>query len=482
MTAKTPPLSQKTRTSPASSSSQLEVRNPHNGKILARLKLATGKEIHQAIQSARSAFPKFRNWASFKRAELLWKIHGRIKKEADSLARLIMNEAGKPISLARGEVERTLQTFQTAAEEARRFGGDLIPLDLQPDSRGRIGLYRRFPIGPVLAITPFNFPLNLVAHKVAPAVAVGNTIILKPAEKTPLSALRLAEICREAGLPEGVLNEVVASPETISTAVADDRIKMLSFTGSVEIGWKLKALSGKKKVALELGGNAAAIVDEDADLEPAASRIARGAFAYAGQSCISVQRILIHEKVYQPFIRFLTEATQKEIKMGNPEDPEVLVGPLINEKTADRVEAWIEEAKQAGAKVLSGGRRFPGNFIEPTLLSNVRHDLSISCEEAFGPVALVESVKDFDEGVQAANDSRFGFQCGVFTNTLDHVLQAYQELEMGGIIINDYPTYRTDPMPYGGVKDSGFGREGVRYAMEEMTEPKLLVLRKSRWD
>lgn len=446
------------------------------------IKNSSSPEVERAIQSAEKAFPLFRQRASFERAGLLQKIHAGIEKEAELLARLIMKEAGKPISLARGEVERTLHTFQTAAEEARRFGGDLLALDLQSDSRGRFGLYRRFPVGPVLAITPFNFPLNLVAHKVAPALAVGNTVVLKPATKTPGPALQLAKICERAGLPRGVLNVVVCSPETIAGAIRDDRIKMITFTGSAAVGWKLREMCGKKKIALELGGNAAVIVDENADLKPVASRIARGAFAYSGQSCISVQRILIHHKVYRPFVRYLIEATRKEVVMGKPSNPKVIVGPLIEKATADRIESWIGEAKRRGAKVLIGGRRRPGNFIEPTILTNVHHHLSISCEEAFGPVALVEPVRDFDEAIRVANDSRFGLQYGVFTNTLDHVLEAYQKLEVGGVMINDYSTYRTDPMPYGGAKESGFGREGIRYAMEEMTEPKLLVVRKSRWE
>ena len=458
----------------------LEVRNPYGGKIIARVNLAGPKEIDDAISAAEGAFLSFREWASFERAELLQKIHAGIAKEAESLAQTIMRESGKPVSLARGEVQRTLHTFQTATEEARRFGGELLPLDLQPDSRGRSGLYRRFPIGPILAITPFNFPLNLVAHKVAPALAVGNTIVLKPATKAPLSALCLAKICGKAELPKGVLNVVVCSGDQMGRAMRDERIKMITFTGSAPVGWKLKGDSGKKKVALELGGNAAVIVDEDADLRPAAGRIARGAFAYAGQSCISVQRILVHRKVHSRFVRFFLEATRREIVMGNPANPKVLVGPLISKEAADRVESWIEEAKRKGAKVLLGGRRKPGNFIQPTVVTNVRHDLSINCQEAFGPIALVESVKNFEEAMRIANDSRYGLQYGVFTNSLDHTLEAFQKLEVGGVMINDYSTYRTDPMPYGGIKDSGFGREGVRYAMEEMTEPKLLVMRKSR--
>lgn len=460
----------------------LEVRNPYQGKVIARVAQAGEEEIDAAISAAEKAFVGLREWSSFERSELLWRIHAGIQEASETLARTIMLEAGKPISLARGEVTRSLHTFQTAAEETCRFGGDLLPLDLQPDSRGRSGLYRRFPIGPILAITPFNFPLNLVAHKVAPALAVGNSVVLKPASKTPLTALRLAKICEKAGLPKGVLNVVPCSSEVIGHAVRDPRIRMISFTGSAAVGWRLKEASGKKKVALELGGNAAVIVDENADLRPAASRIARGAFAYAGQSCISVQRILIHRKVYRRFVTYFVAAARKEAVMGKPANPKVIVGPLIEKETADRVEAWIGEARKSGAKVLLGGRRRPGNFIEPTILAHVGHRLSISCEEAFGPVALVEPVKDFDEAIRIANDSRFGLQYGVFTNTLDHVLEAYQRLEVGGMMINDYSTYRTDPMPYGGTKDSGFGREGIRYAMDEMTEPKLLVLRKSRWE
>lgn len=457
------------------------VRNPYNGRRVALVSEAGTPEVEQALEAAVRAFPVYRKWASFERSKLLWRIHGGIRKESEALARTICEESGKPISLARGEVERSLHTFETAAEEARRFGGDLLSLDLQPDSKGRFGLHRRFPIGPLLAITPFNFPLNLVCHKVAPALAVGNTVLLKPSTKTPLSALRLAKICEAAGVPEGVLNVLPCPPETIDSVLRDERIKMISFTGSAAVGWSLKERAGKKKVTLELGGNAAVIVDQDADLKPAAGRIARGAFAYAGQSCISVQRILIHKKMYRMFIRLFLTAVRQEIKMGDPKDPRVLVGPLIDEAARDRLLSWIDEAKREGAKALTGGKGRAGNFIEPTVLSHVRHGLSISSEEAFGPVATVEAIENFSEGITRANDSRFGLQCGVFTNTLDHLLEAYEFLEVGGVIVNDYPTYRTDPMPYGGTKDSGFGREGVRSAMEEMTEQKLLVMRNSRW-
>lgn len=461
---------------------EISVRDPWTGKITARVSAAGEEEIEKAIGSAVEAFARFRSWASFERAELLERIHDGIRKEAEGLARLILRESGKPITLARGEVERTLHTFRTASEEARRFGGDLLPLDLQRDSRGRFGLYRRFPIGPVLAITPFNFPLNLAAHKVAPALAVGNPVLLKPAPQTPLSVLRLAEICERAGLPPGVLSVLPAFPEVLRPAVKDSRIKMISFTGSAAVGWALKEASGKKKVLLEMGGNAACLVDSDADLKPAARRIARGAFVYAGQTCISVQRILIQQKVYRSFLRHFLSVVRQEIKTGNPRDPKVLAGPLIHPEAVERILSWIDEAKRAGAKILAGGRRKGKNFIEPTVLERVPHELPLSCEEAFGPVVSVEPFKNFSEGVRTANDSRYGLQCGVFTNTLDHLLEAYEELEVGGVIANDYPTYRTDPMPYGGMKDSGFGREGVRYAMEEMTEPKLLVVRKSRWE
>ena len=461
---------------------EISVRDPWTGKITARVSAAGEEEIEKAIRSAVEAFSRYRNWASFERAGLLQRIHDGVRKEAEPLAQLILRESGKPITLARGEVSRTLHTFQTAAEEARRFGGDLLPLDLQSDSRGRFGLYRRFPIGPVLAITPFNFPLNLAAHKVAPALAVGNAVLLKPAPQTPISVLRLARICEKAGLPPGVMSVLPAGPEAIRPAIKDPRIQMISFTGSAAVGWGLKEASGKKKVVLEMGGNAAVLVDQDADLKAAARRIARGAFVYAGQTCISVQRILIHQKVYAPFLRRFLSVTRKEIKTGNPRDPRVLAGPLINLEAVERVLSWIEEAKRAGAKILAGGRKRGKNFIEPTVLEKVPHGLPLSGQEVFGPVVLVEPVENFSEAVRRANDTRYGLQCGVFTNTLDHVLEAYEKLDVGGVMINDYSTYRSDPMPYGGTKDSGFGREGVRYAMEEMTEPKLLVVRKSRWE
>jgi glyceraldehyde-3-phosphate dehydrogenase (NADP+) len=392
----------------------------------------------------------------------------------EELAELITLEAGKPIRDARTEVTRAITTFTVAAEEAKRMGGELLPLDWLSGSENRWAIVRRFPIGPILGITPFNFPLNLVAHKVAPALASGNPIIIKPAPQTPLSALRLGEIVQQAGWPESGLSVLPCSNDVAGQMLADERIRMLSFTGSAEVGWMLKARVPKKKVVLELGGNAAVIVHEDADLDYAARRSVQGGFGYAGQTCISVQRIYVHESVAEPFLTRVLDGVRNLI-VGDPREETTDVGPMISVTAAERAERWIREAVEAGAKVLVGGER-SGAFLMPTVLTDVTPEMKVSCEEVFAPVVVVSRYADFEEAIRQVNASRYGLQAGVFTRDVKRIFRAYEAIDVGGLIINDVPTYRADHMPYGGVKESGFGREGVRYAIEEMTEPRVLVM------
>ena len=450
-----------------------EVRNPYGGIVGATF-LAAESDIEDAIQSGVRGFEAMKALPSYKRADILAGTAERIKAGKEDFARSITLESGKPIKDSRGEVERAIMTFTIAAEEAKRLPGEMIPLDLNQASEGRIGVVQRFPIGLVLGITPFNFPLNLVAHKVAPALAAGNSIIIKPSPRTPLTALLLGEVVMDSGAPAGALNVVPCSNDLARKMVADERIKALSFTGSTEVGWELKALAGKKRVILELGGNAAVIVDADADIDYAAARCAAGAFSHAGQSCISVQRIYIHRSRYDEFVREFVELAEHK-KLGDPMDEATDVGPLINEDAARRIEQWVKEAVDVGAKVLTGGRR-QGTMYEPTVLEGVDPKQRISCLEAFGPVALVEPFDSFQEAIDKVNDSESGLQAGIFSNNLEHIFRAHRELVVGQVIVNDVSNYRIDHMPYGGVKNSGFGREGVRYAIEELTDIRLLAI------
>lgn len=401
-----------------------------------------------------------------------------ISRRSIELAELIAREAGKPIKAARLEVERSVLTFRTAAEEAKRINGEVIPLDWMTASEGRFGIVRRFPVGPISGITPFNFPLNLVAHKVAPALAAGNSIILKPAPQAPLTSLKLGEIFLEAEGPSGAFNIVPCDVENADPLVTDERIKMLSFTGSPAVGWMLKSRAGKKKVALELGGNAGVIVHSDADLDFAATRIVQGGFGYAGQTCISVQRVLVEQTVLDSFLEKLISKVQT-LRLGNPLDEATDVGPVIGDRDAERIGNWIDEAVAGGARILAGGSR-QGRMIQPTVLTRTHPSMAVNCNEVFGPVVTVEPYDEFDAAIEQLNDSVFGLQAGVFTDTLGLAMKAYERLELGGVVIGDIPTFRVDHMPYGGVKDSGLGREGLRYAIEEMTEPRLLVLNQGR--
>jgi len=450
------------------------IRNPYNGEVLAEVCLAGEAEADEAICAATSAFAVSRRLPAYKRAEALQKIAGDIATRKEEFARCLSAESGKPITDARREVGRAITTFIVATEEAKRMPGEIVPLDITPGTDHHVGLTRRVPIGPLLGITPFNFPLNLVAHKVAPALAVGNPIVLKPAPQTPLTALLLGEVFLQSGLPAGMFSVVPCTNAVAERMVMDERFRMVSFTGSAAVGWMLKGKAGKKRVALELGGNAGVVIEPDADLDHAADRCAVGGYAYSGQTCISVQRIYAHESVHQKFLDKLIQRVGA-LKAGNPSEEATVVGPLIDEGAARRVEAWINEAAAAGAKVRVGGKR-QGSVVEATVLTDVTPEMKVSCQEVFGPVVTVNPYVKFDDALAGINDSPYGLQAGVFTRDIKKAFQAYRDLDVGAVLINEIPTFRADHMPYGGVKDSGLGREGLRYAIDEMTEIKLLVL------
>jgi acyl-CoA reductase-like NAD-dependent aldehyde dehydrogenase len=456
------------------SAERVEIRSPYDQQVVGVVSYASARDVEEAIARAASAFETTRRLPSYARAEVCRRVASELTARKEELAELITLEAGKPIRDARTEVTRAITTFTVAAEEAKRMGGELLPLDWLSGSENRWAIVRRFPIGPILGITPFNFPLNLVAHKVAPALASGNPIIIKPAPQTPLSALRLGEIVHHAGWPDGGISVLPCSNDVAGQMLADERIRMLSFTGSAEVGWMLKARVPKKRVTLELGGNAAVIVHEDADLDYAARRSVQGGFGYAGQTCISVQRIYVHESVAEPFLTRVLDGVRNLI-VGDPREETTDVGPMISVTAAERAERWIQEAVEAGAKVLVGGER-SGAFLMPTVLTDVTPEMKVSCEEVFAPVVVVSRYADFEEAIRQVNASRYGLQAGVFTRDVKRIFRAYEAIDVGGLIINDVPTYRADHMPYGGVKESGFGREGVRYAIEEMTEPRILVM------
>ena len=450
--------------------------SPWSGEVVGEVSLAGAAEWEAAIVAAQEAAVLFRSFSSQERRSLLEKLTAGVKNRREELAQTIVAEGGKPITFARGEMERGVTTLSLAAEEAARIGGEVLPLDLAAATKGRWGLTRRFPLGPVLGITPFNFPFNLAAHKVGPALAAGNPIILKPPSKTPLTALKLAEIYAQAGLPAGGLQVLPSTTALTEKAVADDRLKALSFTGSAAVGWRLKSLAGRKRVILELGGNAACIVDADADLPYAARRAAIGAFAHAGQICIAVQRLLVHRQVYEPFKELFLETIHREIVAGDPAREETVVGPFIDLDVAARVRAWVKEALDGGARLLAGNLG-SGHLMPPVVLEKVNRDMKVWNCEIFGPVATLTQFADFAEALALANDSDYGLQAGVFTNNLHHAWQAFETLEVGGVIINDAPIFRLDHMPYGGAKASGLGREGLRYAIEELTELRLLALK-----
>ncbi len=452
----------------------VEVRAPYDGAVIGRVFQGTRQHAEAAIAAAVKAFGTTRRLPAFERQRVLRRVAQGITERKQEFAHTLAQEAGKPIKAARTEVERSIFTFTVAAEESTRIYGEYLPLDWQEFTAGRWGIVRRFPLGPVAGITPFNFPLNLVAHKVAPAIASGCSMVLKPAPQTPLSALLLAETIQQAGWPDGALNVLPLSNEDAGVLVTDERLKMISFTGSAAVGWEIKKRAGKKKVILELGGNAGVIVHSDADLAYAAERCVAGGFVYAGQTCISVQRILVEHSVYGKFTELLL-AGVKKLKTGDPLDDTTDLGSLIRESDAARASDWIQEAVRGGARLLCGGRR-NGALLEPAVLTGTKPDMKVNCQEIFAPVVTVEPYVDFNAAVRQINNSPYGLQAGIFTRDAKLLFHAYEELEVGGVIAGDVPAFRIDHMPYGGIKDSGLGREGLRYAIEEMTEPKLLVM------
>ena len=460
---------------PRAPNSQLEVTDKFTNEVAYRVALADSAAIDAAIGAAVAAAQPLRELAPYERQEVLQHCVSRFTERAEELATSLCVEAGKPIKDSRGEVSRLIDTFRIAAEESVRIGGEVMNLEISARARGYRGMYRRVPIGPCSFISPFNFPLNLAAHKIAPAIAVGCPFVLKPASRTPIGALIIGEILAETALPRGAFSILPCSRDGADLFTVDERLKLLSFTGSPQVGWQLKAKAGKKKVILELGGNAACIVDSGVDLDDAVERITFGAFYQSGQSCIGVQRILVHQPVYEILKQKLVAATESLVS-GDPKDEGTFVGPLISEREAERLEQWISSAVTAGATVLCGAQR-NGALLSATLLEGVPKNHALCTEEAFGPVAVLSSFDDFQDALDEVNDSAFGLQAGIFTRDIVKAHLAWDELDVGGVIIGDVPSWRVDNMPYGGVKDSGLGREGVRFAMEDMTEIRNFVLR-----
>ncbi len=454
----------------------LEVRSPWDQGLVGRVTVATRADARQALNHAVASLRRTRVLPRWKRREILEDVAAALIEQKERFAQLIVAEAGKPLRMARAEVDRAVLTFKTAAEEAVRMGGESIPLDLTEGNEGRWGLVQRFGIGPVLAITPFNFPLNLVAHKVAPAIAAGCPVIVKPAPQTPFTALALGEVILKAGWPEEALAILtLADADTAWLAEKEDRIKLISFTGSAKVGWELKAHSGRKRVLLELGGNAALVVHSDwKNLDDAAQRTAHAAFGFAGQSCISVQRVFVDRSIFQTFVWKVVDAAEKMV-IGDPSNEATELGPMIRLRDAERVEAWVKEAIAGGAKLVTGGER-QGSTITPVILSATKPGMKVRDEEIFGPVLMIEPYDDFDDALSQVNHSKYGLQAGLLTRDSGRILTAYRELEVGALIVGDTPNWRLDPMPYGGVKESGLGREGIRWAIDEMTEPRMLVM------
>jgi acyl-CoA reductase-like NAD-dependent aldehyde dehydrogenase len=460
---------------PESPNADLEVTDKFTGEVATRVALASASDIDRGIAAAVEATEPMRLMRPYERQAVLYHCVERFKQRADELAMALCIEAGKPIKDSRGEVSRLIDTFRIAAEESVRIEGEVPNLEVSARAKGYRGFVQRVPIGPCSFISPFNFPLNLAAHKVAPALAVGCPFVLKPASRTPIGAIVIGEILAETDLPAGAFSILPCHRDGADLFTTDDRLKLLSFTGSPDVGWDLKARAGKKPVILELGGNAACIVDEDANLEDAVARLVIGAFYQSGQSCIGVQRILVHEKIYDALRDKLVAATKKLIA-GDPKNEDTFIGPMISEGEAKRLDGWIQSAIAAGGKLLCGGKR-DGAMLEATLLEDVPADQTLCTEEAFGPVAVLSKFSSFDDALGQTNDSKFGLQAGIFTRDWYKIQKAWDTLEVGGVVIGDVPSWRVDNMPYGGVKDSGLGREGIRYAMEDMQEQRLLVIR-----
>jgi glyceraldehyde-3-phosphate dehydrogenase (NADP+) len=457
------------------SGDSLTVKHKFKAESLAEIPLATKEQMNTAISAAHKAFEEYSKWSAGDRATAMQKVHDQLKEQRDDFVQLIIDEAGKPRPYAETELDRSLSTLSFGIEEARRIGGEVVPMDFA-NGEGKQAYTQHFPIGVVACITPFNFPLNLVMHKVAPALAAGCALVIKPSPQSPLACYALADLILNAGFPKGLVNVLSADNEVAEELVKDERVKLLSFTGSDKVGWHLKSLAGKKKVALELGGNAAVLVDETTDIAQAAKEITMGAYLYAGQICISTQRIIVHASKYEEFISAFAKET-KELKVGDPNDEKVLVGPIIDSHHLERIESWVKEAVDSGAKVEFGGEVHDRthNLYSPTLLSQVNDSMKVYTEEAFAPLAVIEPFQDWEEGLQKINHSKYGLQVGVYTQLIAKMKSAFKQIKAGGIIINGIPGFRIDHMPYGGVKDSGIGREGLKYAIEEMTEKRLLV-------
>jgi acyl-CoA reductase-like NAD-dependent aldehyde dehydrogenase len=460
---------------PQAPNEDLEVTDKYSGALATRVAMADAAIIDKAIGAAVAASQPMRRLPPYDRQAILMHCVERFTERADELAISLCIEAGKPIKDSRGEVSRLIDTFRIAAEESVRIDGVVMNLEISPRARGYRGMFKRVPVGPCSFISPFNFPLNLAAHKVAPAIAAGCTFVLKPASRTPIGALMIGEVLAETDLPQGAFSILPCRREGADLFTTDQRLKLLSFTGSPAVGWALKAKAGKKKVVLELGGNAGCIVDHDADLDDAVARIVVGAFYQSGQSCIGVQRIIVHEDVYDDFKDRLVAATKK-LKSGDPREETTFIGPMIAESEAARLDEWISEATASGGKLLCGGQR-DGAMLQATLLEDVPKNLRICTHEAFGPVAVLSRFSSFDAALAEVNDSDFGLQAGVFTRDLYKMHQAWDELDVGGVVVGDIPSWRVDNMPYGGVKDSGLGREGLRFAIEDMTEIRNLIVR-----
>jgi acyl-CoA reductase-like NAD-dependent aldehyde dehydrogenase len=460
----------------AEANETIEVRSPQSGELLSKVFSADTADLDTAISTSESASIRMRSLARFEIARGLTRIADGIEARKAEFAATITAESAKPISLARGEVDRAIATFRWAAGEAERYVGQVVPVDTQPVGRGKSAYTLQIPRGVIYGITPFNFPLNLVAHKVAPALASGNSIIIKPSPRTPLTALMLGEVFLESGLPASALQVLPMDVSHMHAVYDDERIKMISFTGSVDIGWDIKQKAQKKFVTLELGGNASVIVDETADLETSLSRTLTGGFAYSGQVCISVQRVLVHDKHFENWLGEFAKRVSA-LKVGDPAQDTTEIGVMIDEASATRAESWVTEAIDNGARLVCGGKR-NGAMFDATVLTGTDNEMRVVSEEVFAPVVVVEKFGALAEAVDMANQGRFGLQAGVFTRSLDSASYAAENLEYGSVVLNDVPTFRVDNMPYGGVKDSGFGREGVRYAMDEMTEPRLIVTSK----
>ncbi len=454
-------------------STELKIYAPYNNEHIATTFLALTNDLEIAIKKAEEVKNEMKHLPSYKRFEILMYISSEINKNSEYLATVLAKESGKPYKYAFGEIKRAVQTFLVAAEESKRLPKEYISLDWTPAGENKEGLVKYFPIGLVAGIAPFNFPLNLAVHKIAPAIASGNPIILKPARSTPLSVLELAKIIDKTDLPKGAVSILPMDRDSGNQLVTDERFNLLSFTGSPQVGWKMKQDSGKKKVLLELGGNAGVVVSNNANIEHAVKRCLIGGFAYSGQVCIHVQRIYIHENVFDDFVNKFVEETQK-LKYGAPENTDTDISAMIDEENALRVEEWVNDAVNDGAKVLFGGKR-NGTYYEPTIITNTKPEMNVCALEIFGPVVTVEKFKTIDEAFDEINNSQYGLQAGVFTNDNSEINKAFDEIEVGGVVINDVPTFRVDHMPYGGVKNSGLGREGIKYAIQEMMEPKLLV-------